>query len=646
MARQRGQRRAGWSAGGLWRDPLLRYLVLAGMLFAIWYLSGWGSVTIRITLFWIVQVCFDLFFTYFSYAITRLPNAADQVRSFWRWLALGGLFFTAGDSAQVAVALTRGTPDTVNGADLSVLLVVAGVASVVWAMLRYPIRAQGRQRLRWWLDAATTMVGATAFVWYFLWAGPSATSAVHLAVLVLGTALMLVSAFGAMKLMLGGDAPFTRLSATLGGISALLIALGTAFGETLSAALPLNVVMVLRLLPTISLAATPRVQQLQMAIDPGALLRRARPPYSRLPYLAVVATQALLVAALLTGGLSTRAWGALITVILGTGLVMVRQLVAFADNARLLTNLDEANATLRRQEERFRSLVQHASDVTLVTDAGGVITYVSPAIRRVLGIEPEQVVGANVRDLADPADLPGLEHDIDTLLATPSSTVRTRLRGEHADGSQRWLEVLSTNLLDDPSVGGVICNVRDVTEARRFQERLRYEATHDSLTGLANRTLFDERTEAGQAEPTRADEVGILVIDLDDFKIVNDTLGHHIGDRLLAVVGQRLLSCVRPTDTVARLGGDEFAVLLPGASSADATAVAARVLESLSAPVLVDSYRLSARASIGVAVGPRGEADRLLRASDAAMYAAKQGGKGRFLEAEPPGSEPRGNYRA
>ena len=121
----------------------------------------------------------------------------------------------------------------------------------------------------------------------------------------------------------------------------------------------------------------------------------------------------------------------------------------------------------------------------------------------------------------------------------------------------------------------------------------------------------------------------MLAIDLDDFKQVNDSLGHHVGDALLVSVAGRLLSGARPGDTVARLGGDEFAVLLTPASAADATAVAERILAVLADPATVDGHRLSVRASIGVATGPAMDAARLLRAADVAMYEAKQGGKGR-----------------
>jgi diguanylate cyclase (GGDEF)-like protein len=157
-----------------------------------------------------------------------------------------------------------------------------------------------------------------------------------------------------------------------------------------------------------------------------------------------------------------------------------------------------------------------------------------------------------------------------------------------------------------------------VKEARALQEQLRHKATHDPLTGLANRALFDERVHVATGE------IGILVVDLDDFKLVNDTLGHHVGDGLLVAVAHRLRDCVRHRDTVARLGGDEFAVLLPDTPEHLSRQVAVRMTEALTEPVLVEGHLIALRASIGLATGTCTAADSLLRQADQAMYTNKQ----------------------
>jgi diguanylate cyclase (GGDEF)-like protein len=235
-----------------------------------------------------------------------------------------------------------------------------------------------------------------------------------------------------------------------------------------------------------------------------------------------------------------------------------------------------------------------------------------------------------------PEDMPTFNWLVQELGDAPRTTVTAQLRVRHADGSWRWAEAICVGLLDDPSVRGVICNIRDVTEARHLKERLQYAATHDPLTRLANRSLFDERIRVDEGAGLRGDErVAILTVDLDDFKAVNDRLGHHVGDALLAGVAERLLTCVRPRDAVARTGGDEFTIVLRDASVADAATVAHRIQAALEQPMTVNGHGLVSRASIGIAVGRRNEAEDLVRASDAAMYSAKQDGKGRIAEAAP-----------
>jgi diguanylate cyclase (GGDEF)-like protein len=206
------------------------------------------------------------------------------------------------------------------------------------------------------------------------------------------------------------------------------------------------------------------------------------------------------------------------------------------------------------------------------------------------------------------------------LQSTPNSTLTYQARFAHSDGSWRWLEVFSRNLRLVPSVAGVVSNARDVTEARHLEEQLRHRATHDVLTGLANRGLFDERL----AESVRAGTTAVLLIDLDDFKFINDTYGHHAGDTVLIGVADRLRRCLPPHGTAARIGGDEFAVLLPGMDDAGARRTASRFHTLLEQPMVVDGRPLRARASVGVVSADTNDAETLLRSADAAMYRAKR----------------------
>ena len=304
------------------------------------------------------------------------------------------------------------------------------------------------------------------------------------------------------------------------------------------------------------------------------------------------------------------------------------------DNVGLAENLT-------RREARFRSLVQNASDVISIVDATGRIGYISPAVERVLGRPPESWVGRSALDPVHPDDLPAARAALGGLAGRPGATGRGRYRVAHADGSWRWLEVTTTSLLHDPSVGGIVSNIRDVTAQREFEEQLTRQAFHDPLTLLANRALFRDRIEHALATRARAraDEVTVLLVDLDNFKTVNDSLGHTAGDALLVAMAARLAGCLRPADTAARLGGDEFGVLLEGATRQQVLATADRVLAAVATPVGVGGAGVSVTvaASIVVAFGARAghDAEELLRNADTAMYAAKAAGKARWAEYEP-----------
>jgi diguanylate cyclase (GGDEF)-like protein len=188
--------------------------------------------------------------------------------------------------------------------------------------------------------------------------------------------------------------------------------------------------------------------------------------------------------------------------------------------------------------------------------------------------------------------------------------------------------VTCANFVDDEAVAGVICNARDVTEGLLMEQRLAYEATHDPLTALANRALFDQEVQRQAERGDGPRQLVVIAIDLDDFKAVNDTYGHHVGDRLLVLVAERIRRCVRPPDLVARLGGDEFAVVIPDVDSLAGALLARRVLASFEAPVMVEGHLLAVKASAGLASGPTNEAETLLRRADLALYTAKRQGKG------------------
>ncbi|MFZ5847020.1 MAG: PAS domain S-box protein [Actinomycetota bacterium] len=424
----------------------------------------------------------------------------------------------------------------------------------------------------------------------------------------------------------------------------------------------------------------------------------------------------------------------------------------FAAFARDLTELREAQAQLASQAAFFRGLNRESSDATLVADERGHLVYVSPSTEQVLGHRPRSLLDVAAEELAHPDDLGPATEVRSRLLAAPGSRERFTLRLRTAEGEWRWFEATATNCLDDPDVGGLVVNLRDVTaqmaaqaalresearyraiaetaqegifalslegtvlfgnerladilgldmqqvyelgdhelfrgapdalaaapadlpagapirydlpyhhpdgsehvllvsasrladadgsllgtlamvsdvtEQRSAEASLRHQALHDPLTGLANRSLFFDRLATADARRERSGQgaVGVLFLDLDDFKRVNDEHGHQAGDQVLEQVARRLSHAVRATDTVARLGGDEFAVICEEADEETLDLVSARIAESLAVPVAIDDasgMALEVTASIGTALSPPHDVDDLVKRADAAMYRSK-----------------------
>jgi diguanylate cyclase (GGDEF)-like protein/PAS domain S-box-containing protein len=308
--------------------------------------------------------------------------------------------------------------------------------------------------------------------------------------------------------------------------------------------------------------------------------------------------------------------------------------------------LDSAALTedlLRRQSQaRFSSLVQHSSDVVMVVEADATMRYISPSVERVLGHEASTLEGAKLTGLVHPEDRANVLQFIAGARGRDDRPAMAQYRLARGDG---WLsvETLRTNLLHDENVRGIVLNTRDISERKAFEEQLQHQALHDPITDLANRALFRDRVQHALDRQARGRHpISVLFMDLDDFKTINDSLGHAVGDQLLREVGERLRSCVRASDTPARLGGDEFAVLLEdGCDIVKATEVAQRILDSLQGAFHLGTTDAFIRASIGIATArpeatqAPGSAEELLRDADVAMYMAKQSGKGGCRVFEP-----------
>jgi diguanylate cyclase (GGDEF)-like protein/PAS domain S-box-containing protein len=314
-------------------------------------------------------------------------------------------------------------------------------------------------------------------------------------------------------------------------------------------------------------------------------------------------------------------------------LVMVRQGLVLREDA--LTR--EQRAT-RLVEERYASLIANASDVIMIVSASGALRFASQASEQTLGLNPQDATDRNLLDLWTGDDRERLRVFLIEVAATSGRSVGpVEFRLERASVCH-VLEVVGSNLTADPAVEGLALNFRDITERKALEEQLRKLAFHDPLTLLANRSLFRDRVQHALTLAQRGrHQAAVMFLDLDNFKNINDSLGHDVGDRLLQAVAQRLVKSTRTSDTVARLGGDEFAILLEGiATAAEVETLAAALIEGLGQPFTISASEVRVSASIGVAFSSSETgAEALLSKADIAMYHAKAAGKSQFVIFQP-----------
>jgi diguanylate cyclase (GGDEF)-like protein/PAS domain S-box-containing protein len=252
---------------------------------------------------------------------------------------------------------------------------------------------------------------------------------------------------------------------------------------------------------------------------------------------------------------------------------------------------------------------------------------VNQALADLTGYPKHELTGMSFADITHPEDLDDGPEALRRLVG--GKRHNTEKRYFHADGHVVWIS-LNVSAVHDEN-GGVlylISQMQDITERREAEAKLSHQAMHDALTGLPNRTLFDDRIVLAKARLRRGGSLAVLFLDVDHFKFVNDRLGHDTGDRLLIEVSSRLRSVLRPSDTVSRFGGDEFALLCEGVDMEAADAIASRIGEAFSDPFVIDDHEVSLSASTGIVLtsDPDFDPDRLISDADIAMYVAKEGG--------------------
>ena len=316
----------------------------------------------------------------------------------------------------------------------------------------------------------------------------------------------------------------------------------------------------------------------------------------------------------------------------------------FAAIIRDITERKRSEEALRQLSRQNEMVLNSAGEGIFGLDLQGITTFINPAAARMTGWDIDELSGQRLHDFLhhskpDGTPYPSEECPIYAVFKTGATLSRDNEVFWRKDGTHFSVEYVSTPIVEGDKILGAVVTFKDITERKALEKKLQYQAFHDPLTDLPNRALFMDRlghalARAGQ----QASEVAVLFTDLDNFKVINDSLGHKAGDQLLVAVAERLKACLRPVDTVARLGGDEFTLLLEGVTGvSDAARVAERIAQELRAPFALEAQEVFATTSTGIAVSSsaQGQPTDLLRHADLAMYRAKSKGKACYEVFEP-----------
>lgn len=317
-------------------------------------------------------------------------------------------------------------------------------------------------------------------------------------------------------------------------------------------------------------------------------------------------------------------------------------LLAIGSQANTLMETVQAVEVLRQREAGYRALVQNSSDILLVIHPNMTIVDLAPTAAGMLGYATDELLGRSLASLLDPRDVNRAQLAIQRFVqskGTSSSSVHWRMRRKN--GTLLDVEVVGNNLIDDPGVAGIVLSARDVSERKALEASMLHQVLHDDLTGLPNRAAFTKILEAALARTTLSGHaIAVLFLDLDRFKVVNDSLGHEAGDRLLVQVARRLRESVRPEDTVARLSGDEFVVLVDNIVGPEpAIAIAEKIINRIKEAIRIGTHEVFVSTSIGITIEGGGhqhtDTTTILRNADLAMYDSKNRGRCRYSIYQP-----------
>jgi diguanylate cyclase (GGDEF)-like protein/PAS domain S-box-containing protein len=534
------------------------------------------------------------------------------------WWGLGaGLAFFGISSAAETVMLLGVAPGPFSTVEAA--FDIAAYAALVVAALGQLAVGRRRRDREAWIDTASLLLAGGLAVLAFT-ASPGAIGP-HIAELGIGTPLLTAAVLLVCVPLAVSDNGRTVSAAALVVAGALTV---IGYGGQIVAG-PLRDLPILDELPLLAVAAVilagrhPSVALLgRRAADEGTVTAGR---VVGLGAALLISPALLLLWALRHGGTGYLVGAGSLVL---TGLALWRLVMLNHERERTRT-------ALAASEQRLQLLLANAADVIAIIDTDGAISYLSPAVQALLGRPAADYLGRSAIELADPRDQARLRAAVATAGEADGAVngfVDADIRLQHSSGGTRWVEMRISGKVDAVGIDGWVVNLREVTDRKLFEEELRRRATTDPLTGLLNRTAFSERLAEAARDADPAAPPAVLFVDVDDFKTVNDTLGHAAGDELLVTIAARLTADVREDDVVARLGGDEFAVLLATADAARLREVADRLLEGMRRPLDLAGTAVTVTASIGGALGtPGATAEHLLHSADAAMYRAKRGGK-------------------
>lgn len=617
---------------GDWGGMVLVFFTLIVGAYTLYLFFPWGGEEHKVLVVNIASIVLFAGPATLAWRTSRHPNISSRAAFGWFFIALANISFSLGSILWLYYENILGEQPFPSLADAGYLpfypLMLAGLLLLVEKM------RSAEERLNFSLDASVIVIGGGMVVWYFL-LGPIARAGDDDT---LKTALSLAYPVGDLVLLLGISSLLLRRAefGSRGPVNFLMTGMAINFAydfifsyQNLAGTYEgSSAIEALFSVPCVPLMLAAHVYYVKASDE---LFEPAPSPHtvSRffwVPYLAIAAVFFVLIKVAVDGDNSHMVELIIVSAVVAT-LVIFRQFMFVRENTK-------ANSALTEMQERIQGIYSASTDAIGLADFGGTITEVNDSFVLLTGYRRDEIVGTmNYLEFV-PDDY--LERSV-----TPEMAVEGRRPIEYErelvrkDGTARNVTttLFAVNGSDGvPAAMAVV--IRDITDRRQLERQLTHQALHDPLTGLANRVLLSERVTAALSRARRMrSQIAVMFLDLDNFKTVNDTLGHAAGDSLLNTVAERLRSCLRLSDTPARLGGDEFAILIEDiVNPGEELRVADRILTAIRTPVEINGKQAFVGASIGIALSSPSvvKPEDLLRNADVAMYTAKKEGKNRY----------------